>query len=559
MAQGLYSYPGVLAPRLGVYTQRRGVNPDTVYIEFVPQSQPVSNAGTVIMSYEGDELSVVNCTIDAGRRTYSGNGWLQSVVLADRRELWKYVVPINGHYNETDGTGARVTDTEKTLRELMELLLDACGETNNDVTAVDNTVYPEVDWQCVEPRLALQELCKTWGYDVVLGFDDDPVTIVQMGVGLELPASTDSKMMVSDEIDATIQPQYIRVCFGPSVAQARFELEAVGFDTDGDFKIFDDLSYKPTAGWGEVDPWSLEQARSSMTDEEWWVASNSMYMIYRVKQFSDGDLLLPDGGSTTLDDIKQVLPLDSRLLSTANVFDVLQREQAKLYGIMYREPDEEAQPPEEEHTDIDDELQVQWQWIDQGRGLLRFEKPMWQVVTREFQPASLYVEATFRIRDNTNHQFWNYIKDIEFDPQGYGYATVNYPQARAETIVAYTTGHEADTGNNTTNESELDTLAASIAVATAGRFAQLQSGVSIFNRPRFELRLDGAISEVTHVMSCGDNATHPGSYSIGARNMEYDRTLLSQVEREAISSSIGRLAESAASAAIAGRRLKGND
>lgn len=559
MAQGLYSYPGVLAPRLGVYTQRRGINPDTVYVEFVPQSQPVSNAGNVIMSYAGEELTIANCTIDAGRRTYSGNGWLQSVVLADRRELWKYVVPINGHYNETDSTGARVTDTEKTLRELMELLLDACGETDNDVTAVDNTVYPEVDWQCEEPRLALQELCKTWGYDVVLGFDDDPVTIVQVGTGKELPASTDSKMMVSDEIDATIQPQYIRVCFGESVAQARFELEAVGLDTDGEFKAFADLSYIPSAGWGRVDPWSLEQARASMTDEEWWAASNSMYIIFRVKQFSDGDLLLPDGGSTTLDKISQTFPLDSRLLTTVEAGGVLQRDQAKLYGVMYREPDAEAQPPEEEHTDIDDELQVQWQWIDQGRGLIRFDEPMWQVALQQFEPASLYLEATFRIRDNTNFQFWNYVKDVEFDPQGYGYANVKYPQARAETVVAYLPGHEADTGNNTTNQAELDALAASIAGATSGRFAQLQSGVSIFNRPRFELRVDGAISEITHVMSCGDNATHPGSYTIGARNMEYDRTLLSQVEREAISSSIGRLATKAAAVAIAGRRLKGND
>lgn len=559
MDQGVFAYPGVLAPRLGIYTQKRGVNPDSVYLEFTPQVLGVSNAGNVRFTYGGEELTIVNCTIDAGRRTYAANGWLQSVVVLDRRELWKYQEPISGHYNETDGTGARVTATEQTLRELMELLLNACGESDTDVTAVDNTVYPEVDWLCIEPALALQQLCKTWGYDVVLGFDDDPVTIVQMGTGAELPDDTGKMMMVSDEIDATIQPQYTRVCFGTSVAQARFELEAVALDTDGEYKTFADVSYKPSGGWGDVDPHGLEQARSAMSDDEWWAASNSMYLVYRVKQFSDGDLLLPDGGSTTLNSIDQVLPLDSRLLTTAEVDGRLQREQAKVYGIRYQEPDEEAQPPEEDHTDIDDELQVQWEWIDQVRGLIRFDEPMWQVDTGAYAPASLYLEATFRIRDNTNHQFWSYTKDIEFDPEGYGYSTVRYDQSRAETIVAYTTGHAADTGNNVDNQSTLDTLATAIAGATAGRYSQLASAVKVFNRPMFSLRLDGAIAEVTHVMSCGDNGAHPGSYSIGARNMEYDRTLLSNVEREAMSSSIGRLQNEAATTVIARRSLKGND
>ncbi len=557
MPQGTITYSSITTPKEAVYTQRRGVRPDSVHITCVPQAGTIAATGTVTLAYNATSVTLPNCVLDKGSITLNTQGFVTSAVFHDRRKLWEFVAPINGHYNETDQLNNRITATEKTLRELMELLLQALGESNIDVTAVDNGLYPEVDWQCVEPRIELERLCQEYGYDVVLNYGSEDVQVVQIGTGTTLPSDTTTIMQSSDTFDATVQPEYIRVCFGTSLAQARFELEAVALDNDGVFDDLDTVSYKPTIGWETTDPFNLAAVGAEHGATDHALALETVYTYYRIKQFSDGDLVLPDGSATTLNSIRQVFPVDTRLLEYETIDSKTQRIPARLYGVKLKEVETESQPEDEDNTDIDDELKIPFR-IDAARGLVIFDKPVYKVEYEEYKPADLYLETSFRIRDNTNHQFWNYTKDISYDASGTGYSAVRYPQLHSQTIVAYTTGHAADTGNNTTNQSALDTIATAAATAVSGRFAQNAAQAVWYNQPMFSIRLDGLISEVKHIISDGDD-DQPASYTIAARNIEFDRTLMSGVQRKVLTDGLNNMVHVTSQTVLSHRTEKGND
>ncbi len=151
-----------------------------------------------------------------------------------------------------------MTDTERTPQELAELYLNAMGEVDYDISELPDDTRPPVDHDYDNPAEALAALCESLGCRIVLQLDNT-VKLVRSGAGAGLPA----EFLLEDSltIDLPEKPDKIAVVCGPSLYQVDFPLEAVGLDRDttsgGDptdtIKPIDELSYKPSGGWGQID------------------------------------------------------------------------------------------------------------------------------------------------------------------------------------------------------------------------------------------------------------------------------------------------------------------
>ena len=552
MPTGSVSYPGVLAYREVEYAQTLGVDPDAIALRIVPQGASIANIGDLTFSYTGQaSITLPNCTVDAAQTTFNVHGRTTSIVLYDRRQLWKYAEPISGRYN-TIRNGSRIASTQKSLRELVTILLNAMGEYSVNVIAVSASIYPDVNWYCDEPVEKLAELLNEWGYVLSLGFGAEPVTIYQNGTGAVLP--TNNVMMDTSGVDATIQPRTLRVCFAPSVIQARLELEAVGLDTDGSFKEIENLSYKPAAGWAKTDPKTFYSVAIEYGATEEELALRTVFRCYRIKAFSDGTLTVPVPGGATLNSISQIFPVQNRRLDLeeSDTGEFI-RARARVFGQMWPNDDVAGQPRELDNTPINLELPVKFR-IDGERGLVWFEEPIYKVGT-DFEKTTLYLETAFHVRHNTHHQWAGYHRDISFDPLGYGFSTIEWHLERHEITVSYDSNH-ASTGT-TDNSEALNDTAASLVAAAAGKFTQKASKTIVYQRPFLNLRCNGLVQQVKHVFSDGEE--NPGFISIASEGMTFDRYVKDGTAKAIQTSERRKFHRAAQNRVIRQRPLEAND
>lgn len=508
MPQGSITYPGITKAKSAEYTQTLGVRPSVCLVRMIPQVGLIAPGGTLTFTYNGVSLTLPDCQLDSTRLSFT-NGYVTSCVILDRRWKWEFAAPISGYYSD------------RTLRQLIEVLLQACGEATPDVSAVDNTIMPRVDWQCVNPTVPLQELCTEYGYAIALGFDTENVKVCEIGTGELLP--TDNLMAASEEQDPPTRPNYIRVCFGPSVMQARVSLEAVALDTDGVYRTLNDVSYKPSIGWGFEPPESLPKVLAQHGETAHELAKRSVYRIYRVKAFADSTLNLPDG-SATLTSISQIFPIQSEILKTeTSIESITRRASNRMFGIMKNSVSLQSQPPVVGNTSISALLDLDFR-VEGNRGLVIFSDPVYQIdeYTGGYAPATLIMECAFHVMNNTTNQFEFYHKDTLFDATGFGYATVRQFEDRGEKIMLYNSSHGV-TGN-TNNNTDLDTKAGIIAAAMAGRYQTAASAEAWYNKPMFSIRCDGAIRQLKFIITdADDDAPGPGCITMAARNTECDR------------------------------------
>jgi len=526
MPQGLISYPSITYPKGCVYSQSLGVHPDRISIRCRPQTTAIASTGTVTLSYGVSTLTLPSCVFDSARITADvADGFLLSVVLFDRREYWRFAAPISGAYNIYRG-GVQVASKKKTLRELATILLTQLGEASAVVTALSNTIYPEVRWECESPVKALDQLLTEWGFSLSLGFDSEAVTVVQLGTGATLGAT--NAMMLSSTIDPTIRPHWVRVCFGPSIMQARFKLEAVAREADGSWVPIASASYAPAAGWEKEEPNILSNVWIDETEADYDLAVATVYKAYRIKKFAPDTLNIPDG-SGTLTSIQQCLPLMNRLLDDESIRDDGSYTPYRIYGKRFVPANYGGQPAKDITTTIDDEIVGETVQFDGETGIIIFDKPQFWVDGADFKPAELYLEASFNIIDLTYNSPYHYEKDTVLDAAGYGYRGVAYPELEGRVVAVY--GASQTVSSTSNNQATLDAIAAIITTSVASQYSTIGSQVVVYNIPIFSLRCDGAIHQVQFVIS--DGTQHAGSYSMASRNQEFDRFIMTRDERTA--------------------------
>jgi hypothetical protein len=517
-----WSFPGINSPVEMIYTQTLGVDADVALIRCNPQVSSLPASGTLTMTWGVDTVTLPNCLVDVASVRLTPDGRYVQLLIRDRRERWRNAAPISGEYN-TLRAGTR-TKT-KTLRQLGTLLMTALGEPSANVSALPVDVYPPVSWECEAPAEAARQLFERYNFSVALGFGSDAVKVVALGTGASL--STTDRFVGSDTIDTKLVPRYIRNCFSPSVAQVRLILEPVGREPDGSWVNIDDLSYIPGGGWQTVPPYSLSELKS-LTEEQYTEANGYVRRAYRVKGFADDTWNLPDG-SGYITGLTDILPLYNRLLEKEDLRTDDSYQPFRVYGKYWKEPDETAQPPAPNGTitDTGDQVVGRRSWLDGENGILVFEEPIFFPDGGGYQAAELWLETTIRVRDLTTYAWRHYEYDVEIEPAGFGYSTVKHDE-RAETIVEYDGSHSVV--GESTNQVDLDALGDAWAAMLATTFASTVSSYVAYNKPKLTLRCDGAITQIQHILTCGEHG-HAANRTTASRNFEFDRGVLSRAQR----------------------------
>lgn len=320
----------------------RGVDPGVIQFEIAPGTTASPPTGPVALIKDGVKLfELVGCALHNASRSSGDSGTGYTVTLLDRRWKWKegggY---ISGHFNRKNPDGSIISGSQKSAKELIELLLDQLGETGYNTSAASGlTDPPEVQWDHVRPVEALSSLLGTLGLELVLRHTTgNPVRIVVPGQGASLPSSP--RMSGSQDTLAGIStPDKLALICGETLIEGMFELEPVGRD-DGDiWKAVNSVSYKPTDGWEKEDP-EFFSAVDGSTPEEAKTrrdrAKADIFRAYRVKAQANGGNTIP-GLDYSVENIWQY-QLQDRLLSNVERSDnQLQWKSAEVYGIWFKE------------------------------------------------------------------------------------------------------------------------------------------------------------------------------------------------------------------------------
>ena len=252
------------------------------HLEVAPQWTPYTDGGTLAIAFDRVRLEFPDCRLADAYLRRSQGGYVIGLSIVDRRWKWAFGA-ISGRYNLRCADES--IDPENRARrpqELARLLLDGMGETGYDVSLLPNDARPLIEWISAVPAQALADLCDGLGCRVVLGIDNR-VRIVRAGLGAFLPEG--GRVTEGIGIDPPERPDALAVVCGPTRYQAKWELEAVGLDTDGAIKPIDELSYKPSAGWENEYPGlfsGVEGTRSRRRRVE------SVYRWYRIKKEAGG-------------------------------------------------------------------------------------------------------------------------------------------------------------------------------------------------------------------------------------------------------------------------------
>lgn len=529
--------PGISYPIECVYTQSHGVQPDVALLTCNPQAGAFPRLADLTLTWDATSIVLPNCQLDLARISYGQDRFRVTIPALDRRWKWEFAAPVSGYYN-VKRVNAYIVSYQKNLRQLITLLLTALGEASIDVSAVPTDIYPEVRWDCHPTRKALEELTEAYGLGVVVNFGTEPVYIVQLGSGTTLPSTNIASPTLT--FDPKIRPRYIRVCYGPTMYQARFLCEPVGREIDGTWVDPSTLTYEPSGGWVTEDPEILPATQINQDADTYNAAVSTVFRAYRIKAFSQDNLIVPGLGSSeaiTLSDINQVLPLLNRLLSGEYIRSDGSGPPIRVWARHDRKVREKGQPEYvREQVDETYEITRYQYYFDGESGYLVFDEPLFYVDDTGFQFATVYIETSFSLTDETTNSPEHYESDVSFDTSGVGYLTHRVPERRREIIVSY-----AGSGSGASyhipsgvsdNKTSLDTEAAAIAAALSTSMYDTAGEDIVYSIPKLDIRLDGRIRQVQHIMTEGEGR-HAVNRTRASRFIEFDRGVPSRSQRVA--------------------------
>ncbi len=312
---------GDLANLGGRFTFTRGRKPSICQLTVVGNTFNLDRRGeTLQLFYGSQQMNFPDAQIVGyhSRPRDTRNPPLWIVNIADRRWKWRYP-RIDGVYNERI-FGNRRSLNEKNARQLVDLCLDALGETGYDTSVVSTAVYPPVVWNRARADLELEWLCDLLGLEIVLKQSDNKVKIVKLNdtAGQDLPVLP----LLSEDrfgLRSGVIPQNLRVQGDPTIIQSTLTLSAVGLETNGAIEGINSLSYTPGGGW--TNEWyetfpnvsSANRHLAFLSVGRWWRPSSGWdgdgVTINNVNQLE----LLPWSAESVADDNGNLRPLPPRV------------------------------------------------------------------------------------------------------------------------------------------------------------------------------------------------------------------------------------------------------
>jgi hypothetical protein len=422
--QAIASFTNVQLVESLSMTLAHGITPSQAVLRILPQSSNIFKRGRLACQFGAFKFGWDDALADVANATLNASGQVIAITILDRR--WKWAFPIiSGHYNVRDSTGEifkdkgtenapkkdyAVSDSTRTPKELIELCLKALGETNYTIDAITDDIKPEVHWERENAAQALQQICSIVGMRIVLQLDGR-IAIRKIGQGQALNPNLPYEEY-SAQLDPPDKPSKLKVVCGPTWFQVDLELEAVGMERDGEIKLIDDLSYKPTAGWSTVAPKLMDEIQGV---EDRNLARNTVYRWYRVK------LPAEIGGfkDTPVKFHKQILLLGMQVY-THKVLGKTQNRRDIVWGEYY-DPDE-GEAAAETLDDIFDYLLSRAvvpysHTVDQENCLIAFDEPVFKTTDEgtTLEPAEIKLRTAVQIRDAKTGEWIRHDKELDFD------------------------------------------------------------------------------------------------------------------------------------------------
>lgn len=342
----------------------------------------------------------------------------------DRRRTWKGR-RIDGGYNLRYRDCTVKPSTQKTMKELWDILFAKASEPSAVAYLSDATVHPPADWANELVTTAMDSLCELFPAHICLEASDR-FTVRQTGDGPVIP-TPESNLGKAPLYTCRVDRGPLKVCIrcAPTLFQAFLRLVAIGRDADGTIKPINDLSYKPAGGWEAEHP----QFFSGVAPEYRHLAFKYIWRMYQV------DVQDVPGCDVDIDDVQQ-FDLDDVLVEMGGTGDDKFQIPAFVRGRFY---------PYQDHW-FDTGDCIAWGGdftIDRDARAVVFAQPVWSAECSgsggngcTCEP-ELYLCTGFRVRDPDT---WAFVrKEFCSDRStGQGEQDLDHPELWETVVVSQT-------------------------------------------------------------------------------------------------------------------------
>lgn len=382
--QALVRFAGIPEDRIkgGEFILSRGVTPSSgrIFLEEPPDRLDPA-VGSLVFEEGSEQVELRDCALAPHTlRLFRGrDAWVWSVQVVDRRWRWRYP-RISGQYNLRDCEGQIVAASRRTLEELLNLLLDALGESRRRLVGIPAQIYPEVRWDSQRADLELARLCEQHGLVPFLGTDNE-VAIEVLGSGRGIEASPHDKIP-QWRYGQAVLPSSIEVRGGPTVHQQAIALVPVGLDADGIVKPIEQLSYRPAGGWGSC--WYT--TFSAVPIQHRHLAFQSVWRWYE-------PVLASVSVGAQLTDLRQLILYDTVAESPARQDGVVRCAPPQIRGVFWPQTDHPRNTGAGTHYSGEFE-------IDAVNRLVKFPTPVIALQDGVIQQPTLELVTAFSVADD---------------------------------------------------------------------------------------------------------------------------------------------------------------
>jgi len=536
MAGVSFTYPSLVAGRSLRYVCTRGVFPDAIIMEIIPQATLLPANGDVAIIDDGLTVTLRDCRLDSSSIRYDSTGQITYARLWDRRWWWRYG-KINGCYNVRRPDGSIDPATTADLRSLATLCLNAAGETGFDVSAVSNTLFPFVDWLYDNPMQELEKLLHFFGYEVCWNPVPNTVTIEVANSGSTLPGGTDVET-ATYSVSTGERPSSIVVAGAPVTFQSKLKLEAVGLDTDGSIVPINSLSYTPADGWTYQLGTQFEDVADQFDEASRQCALESVFRWYRVVSQADGSQDVP-GYAFALSDITQLLPIRPWINDVETGLVKQKYAKAFVQGIYLPpggDPDAVANTAETQLLDLKFSMRGQL-------GLVIFPQ---QIVKLDgaggIEAATLYLTCSYQVTETATNQPVRFERTTALIGAPANSGPYPYVNEDFRLVFAGRYANPSDVTDLTSTDSNAAAVQADADAAAAligTQFGDVTGTVGTYRYLK-DIRLGGKIWQVGWNVRMRTPSNVGGSNTIGGQQIEFEGGVLRGRERRRIIQSLFR-------------------
>lgn len=390
----------------------RGVLPGVQVVLIVPQDGLNLQPGELVIDDETGGVLVLPDALPlqmSMRKVKLDGGYVWALEILDHR--WRWDGPtVGGEWNKRLPDGSVDELTKKTPQELATLCLDALNESGYSVAGLPTNVYPYCDWrQHPSARLCLQEICDATAC-YVCGGEFAAVTIYAAGTGPDMPTVPGNTIIHSALSMVRPAPASYRVIGGPKRYCTKLKLDPFGFESDNSVTGIENLSYRPSAGWGSELPGDF----GGLSAANQVLAKKGVWRVYEIAGQEDGSLDVP-GSNVLVDAVAQYLPLlpaqvDSDSYTDDSKFPL----PPKVTGTFYNYGD----------VPVDEAADTEWLGgfdLDLARGRVTFPVPVFKMGASQVPEApTLKLLTSYHVRDAAGDEEGS-LEHLDYIGAGSGY------------------------------------------------------------------------------------------------------------------------------------------